>query len=142
MFPSRLVHHEVTTEAEVLLYHCVPKYNELLYINRVFAEKEFGWARFLVVCSYIKPIPTHEKLFVVGKSGPNATFNLSFLGLGWPWVGEFVGFIIIFAGFPTQQNLVCRKHPSSSRYGKGSRSSQAEQRCVLQYIPGTSVHCY
>ena len=40
----------------------------------------------------MKPIPTHEKIFAVGKSGPNATFNLIFLGLGWPWVGEFVGF--------------------------------------------------
>ena len=45
--------------------------------------------------SYIKPNLTHEKLSV-GKSGPNATFNLFFLGLGWPWVGEFVGFMIIF----------------------------------------------
>ena len=27
-----------------------------------------------------------------------------FLGLGWSWVGEFVGFIIIFSRFPTQQN--------------------------------------
>ena len=26
--------------------------------------------------------------------GPNAAFDLIFLGLGWPWVGEFVGFII------------------------------------------------
>ena len=37
--------------------------------------------------SYIKPIPTHEKLFAMGKSGPNATFNLIFswvgLALGW-----------------------------------------------------------
>ena len=33
-----------------------------------------------------------------------------FFGLGWPWVGEFVGFIICF--FPTQQNLVNRKHRS------------------------------
>ena len=32
----------------------------------------------------------------MGKSGPNATFDIIFLGLGWPWVGEFVGFIIIF----------------------------------------------
>ena len=38
-------------------------------------------------------------------------FNLIFLGLGWPWVGEFVGFIIIFTCFPTQQNLVYRKRP-------------------------------
>ena len=30
------------------------------------------------------------------KTSPNATFNLFFLGLGWPWVGEFVGFITIF----------------------------------------------
>ena len=44
---------------------------------------------------------------------PNATFHLIFLGLGWPWVGEFVGFIlvVIFTCFPTQHNLVNRKHP-------------------------------
>ena len=58
---------------------------------------EFGWVRLLVVCSpYEKPIPTNQKIFAVGKSGPNATFNLFFLGLGWPYVGDFVGFIIIF----------------------------------------------
>ena len=33
-----------------------------------------------------------------------------FIGLGWPWVGELIGFIIIFVCFPTQQNLVNRKH--------------------------------
>ena len=42
----------------------------------------------------------------MGKSGPIATFNLIFLGLGWLWVGEFVGFIIILICFPTQDNLV------------------------------------
>ena len=52
--------------------------------------------------SCIKSIPTHEKLLAVGKSGPIATFNLFFLGLGWPWVGELVGFIIIVICFPTQ----------------------------------------
>ena len=46
--------------------------------------------------SYIKSIPTYEKLFAVGKGGPNATFDLFFLGLGWPWVGKFVGFMIGF----------------------------------------------
>ena len=61
-----------------------------------------------VSVSYIKPISTHEKLFAVGKIGPNAksvpnaTLNLYskchfeamfFLGLSWPWVGEFVGFV-------------------------------------------------
>ena len=38
--------------------------------------------------------------------------NLVFLGLDWPWVGEFVGFIIITICFPTQQNEVNREHPS------------------------------
>ena len=33
---------------------------------------------------YIKSIPTHENLFAVGKSSPNAAFNIIFLGLGWP----------------------------------------------------------
>ena len=59
----------------------------------MFAENLVGLG-FLQSFSYIKPIPTHEKMFAVGKSGPNATFNLIFLGLGGPWVGEFVGFII------------------------------------------------
>ena len=54
--------------------------------------------------SYVKPIPSHEKIFAVGKSGSYATFNLVFLGLGWPWVGEFVGFVRIFTCFsnPTE----------------------------------------
>ena len=44
---------------------------------------------------------------------PNATFDLIFLGLGWPWVGEFVGFIIIFhmlckpTEFGTSQTPYC-----------------------------------
>ena len=37
-------------------------------------------------------------------------FNLFFLGLSWPWVGEFDGFIVILICFPTQHNLVNRKH--------------------------------
>ena len=51
--------------------------------------------------SYIKPILTHEKLFAVGKSGPNATSDLVFLG---GWVGLVLGsstiFILIFCVFP------------------------------------------
>ena len=54
--------------------------------------------------------PTENSL-LWEKRGPNATFNLFFLGLGWPWVGEFVGFIVKFRYFPTQPNLVNRKHP-------------------------------
>ena len=80
-------------------------------IIRVFAENLVGLG-FLYSVSYINPIPTHEKLFAGGKSGPNATCNLIYLGLGRPWVGEFVGFIIImFICFPTQHNLVSRKYP-------------------------------
>ena len=61
---------------------------------------------FLWSVSYTKPMPTHKKLFAVGKSvrcgkevAQMPRFNLFFLGLGWPWVGEFVGFIIIFTRY-------------------------------------------
>ena len=82
-----------------------------------------GW----ISCSYIshiKPNPTHENIcsrkttknyFAVAKvtfKWPKCHFNLIFLGLGWPRVGEFVGFIIIFVCFPTQHNLVNYKHRS------------------------------
>ena len=61
---------------------------------RVFAEKFLlGWVSSLFPIYVINP--NHQKSFAVGKSGPNAKFNLIFLGLGWPWVGEFVGFIVI-----------------------------------------------
>ena len=73
---------------------------------------------FLWSVSYTKPMPTHKKLFAVGKSvrcgkevAQMPRFNLFFLGLGWPWVGEVLGFIIIFKCFPTQHNLVSQKHP-------------------------------
>ena len=85
-------------------------------INRVFTENlvELG---FLQSVSYIKPILTHEKYSLWEKSGPNATFNLIFLWLGWPWVGEFGGFMIIFICFPTQQSLQIAKTliPNRSR---------------------------
>ena len=71
-------------------------------VIRVFAEILVGLG-FSESVSYIKSIPTHKKKIAVGKSGPNAKFNLIFLGLGWPWVGEFVGFIVIFICFPTQE---------------------------------------
>ena len=53
----------------------------------------------------INPNPRKQYL-LLGKSGRSITFNLYFLGLGWPWVGEFVGFIVIFICSPTQQKLV------------------------------------
>ena len=82
--------------------------------SRFLLKVAFG-PLFPTTVSYIKPIPTQETL-VVGKSGPNATFTLVFfLVLGWPWVGEFVGFIIISIRFPTQPNLVNHKqHPINS----------------------------
>ena len=53
---------------------------------RVFAENLVGLG-FLSSVSYIKAIPTDKKKkSFVRRSGPNATFNLFFLGLGWPWV--------------------------------------------------------
>ena len=87
--------------------------------SRVFAGNLVALG-FLQSVSYIKPIMTHENLFAVGKSGPNATFNLPifFWGLGWPWVGDVDGFILIFICFPTQHNLVYRKHPTQCRCQK------------------------
>ena len=55
----------------------------------MFAENLVGLG-FLKSVSYIKSIPTHEKLFALGKSGPdatNATFTLIFFFLGLGWVG-------------------------------------------------------
>ena len=46
----------------------------------------------------------------MGKSGPNATFNLIFLGLGWPWgwgARRFHDNVYIFSN-PTE--LGTRKH--------------------------------
>ena len=64
-----------------------------------------------MVCFLYKTNPNPpKKKIAVGKSGANDIFNLFFLGLGWPWVVEFDGFIIMFM-FPTQQNLVNRKLP-------------------------------
>ena len=91
---------------------------QLLYLSKVFrvlAENLVSWVR-LVTCFLHEILPTHEKMFAVGKSGPNATFNPVFLGLGWSWVGlvlgwEYVVFIEICVCFPTQQILVNRKHP-------------------------------
>ena len=86
--------------------------------NRVFAENLVGLG-FLYSVSYIKSIPAHEKIFAVGKSCPISTLNLIFLGLGCAWVGEFVGFRIIFTCFPHKQNLVNRKNPNTSKYYAG-----------------------
>ena len=47
-----------------------------------------------MVCFHYKINPNPRKNICCGKKWPNATFNLIFLGLGWPWVGEFVGSII------------------------------------------------
>ena len=54
---------------------------------------------FLQYVSYINQSEPTKKYLLRDKKWPNATFNLIFLWLGWPWVGEFVGFIIIFACF-------------------------------------------
>ena len=72
---------------------------------------EFGWLGFLV-CFLYKINPNPRKNIFCEKTWPNATFDLVFLGLSWPRVGEFVGFIVIFICFPTQQNLVNRKDPN------------------------------
>ena len=85
--------------------------------RRILVGSGFLWS---VPC--IKPIPTHEKLCCCGKERPKCHFLLFFLGLGWPWVGEFVGFIIAFICFPalpesgkSQTPYSCRRY-SCTRY--------------------------
>ena len=73
---------------------------------------EFGWARFRVVCFLYKTNPNPRKIFAVGKSSPNTTLNVFFLGWGWPWVGESDGFIVTFILLPTQHHLVNHGHPN------------------------------
>ena len=57
------------------------------HIIRVFGDYLVGLS-FMSSVSYtsIKPIPTHEKIFAVGKSGPNAHFLPTF-----SWVGLAFG---------------------------------------------------
>ena len=95
--------------------------------NRVLPDNLVGLG-FLYSVSYVKSFPTHEKIIAVGKSGPNATFSVFFLGLGWPWVGEFVGSIIVFilVRFPTHHNLVNRTHTILGRECSSSYCSGGE----------------
>ena len=74
----------------------------------------------------------------MGKRGPKATVNLFFLGLGWPWVGEFVGLILIFVSFPTQQDMVYRKHPSrrSLVFTWYSSTTSVKMQRLQKYIFG------
>ena len=71
---------------------------------------------FLVVCFLYKRNPSlvreKKKKIAVGKKvAQMPTFNLILLGFGLALgCGEFVGFMIIFICFPTQQILINRKH--------------------------------
>ena len=66
-----LVHHHFT--------------GEHININRVFAENSVGLGFLYSVC-YMKPIPTHEKVFAVGKKWPKCHFSTYFF-LGWVGLG-------------------------------------------------------
>ena len=67
----------------------------------MFAENLVGLG-VLQSVSYIKPFPTHETLFAVGKSGANATFNhFSWAGLALGWgVRRFHNDIYMFSNKP------------------------------------------
>ena len=61
---------------------------------------EFGRIGFLVVCFLSTTDPNPRKIIYCRKKWPKRHFlTYFFLGLGWPWVGEFVGFIIMFIMF-------------------------------------------
>ena len=66
-------------------------------------------------------------------------FYLIFLGLSWPWAGEFDGFIIMFTCFPTQQNSVYRKHPSILRFSSFSKSQAVTVTDGYRHAPAARV---
>ena len=77
---------------------------------------------FLQSVSYIKPVPTHEKIFAVGKSGPNATFNLLFLG----WVGLGLWGVRRFQHNKINRIWYIAKHPLNfHKKNSGGRGAQA-----------------
>ena len=86
-------------------------------IHWALAENLVGLG-FLQSVSYIKSILNQRKNICCGKKKwPEMLLSACFfLGLGWPWVGEFVGFMMTFICFPTQQhwyiaNVLIHKHP-------------------------------
>ena len=70
-------------------------------------------SRCFVVCFLQKNTPNPRKIICCGKKAaqmPLLIYSVFFLGSGWPWVGECVGFIIMFICFtcvasPTKKNL-------------------------------------
>ena len=107
------------------MLYTIPTLKYIRY-NTVFAKNLVGFG-FLYSVSYLKPIPTHEKVLAV-----------IFIGLGWPRVGEFVGFIIILVCFPTQQfhnNIDMFSNPT--QFGK---SQTPQHQCTkLSLYLGTVV---
>ena len=80
---------------------------------RLFAENLIGLGLgFLQSVSYIKPIPTHEKVSCCGEKVAPEYFFLGWVGL---WVEEFDRFTIIFDLFPTPHDLVNRRQPIDCR---------------------------
>ena len=104
-------------------------------IDRVIAEN-LDWVEFLVVVFLYKtnPNPQKKNYLLWEKVAQMPLFNLIFLGLGWPWVGEFVGFITTFIRFPTQQNSVNRKHPI--------RPMPMGTRCCKVFLPNFSKNIW
>ena len=52
----------------------------------------FGWVSCSLFPVAYRTNPNLRKKIAVGKSSPNATFEL-----GWPWIEEFVGFVTILS---------------------------------------------
>ena len=77
--------------------------------RRVFAENLVG-AGFLYSVSYINQSQPTKKYLLWEKVAKMPLLTYFFLGLGWPWLGEFVGFIVILICFPSRHSLVNRKH--------------------------------
>ena len=105
---------------------------------------EFGWVGLLAVCFHYKINPNPRKICAVGKSGPNATFNLIFLGLDWPWVfgssSDSQYHLYVFQ--PNRQNLVNHKHRTVSVFSeKQNRRTFAPHSLVMSTLWLCRLRC-
>ena len=87
------------------------------YLNSSFFCGESGWVGFLVVCFLYKTNPNRRKTICCGKQWRKCHFqpDVSWVGLALGWgVRRFHNNIHSIC-FPTQQNLVNRKHRINRR---------------------------
>ena len=123
-----------------LLYHLSPSRNytpPYILLIGCWRRMWLGWASCSLFPTLNQSQPT-KKRFLWEKVTQMPLLTYYFLRLGWPWVGEFVGFMIIVTCFPTQQNLVYRKHPIAVPSRQDHPTPSSKYTPPYTTIPSTS----